>query len=77
MSKYKKVKCRGFWESDLNRPITKVNILDVIVSPDSWDEVEDDEDMRIFFYTDGEPIVEGMILDIDRGFVITSVEADK
>ena len=74
MSKYKQVKCRGFWVSDLNKPPTKVNILDVIVSPDSWDEVEDAEDMRIFFYTDGEPIVEGMVLDIDSGFVITSAE---
>jgi hypothetical protein len=40
------------------------------VSDGSWDELEDAKDERIFFYTDGLPMV-GKHLD----FVITEAEA--
>ena len=72
--KYRVKQCRGFWVSDLKRGDGKVDIKSVVVSSDSWDGEEDADDLRIFFYTDGAPIEEGVVLDIDDGFVLTSVE---
>jgi hypothetical protein len=55
--------CQGYWK-DSEQPI-----LNVTISDGSWDEVEGAEDDRIFFYTDGSPVV------ADHGeFVIVKAE---
>lgn len=73
MAKYRVAVCRGFHVEDLESDANKVHLMEVKVSPDSWDEVEDAEDEGIFFYTDGEPVVDGMVLDVGKGFVVTEV----
>jgi hypothetical protein len=71
MLKYKTKYCTGFWLPD--DPATRqVDFMTVKISLDSWDEVEDHEDQSIFFYMDGEPLEEGLI--ISDGFVITHIE---
>jgi hypothetical protein len=56
--------CNGYWTD------TKEPFHQRVVSDGSWDELEDAKDERIFFYTDGLPMV-GKHLD----FVITEAEA--
>lgn len=73
MAKYRKVLVRGFCAEDLKSTSNRVQFMTVNISPDSWDEVEDAEDESIFFYTDGEPVIEGMVLDVGDGFVVTEV----
>jgi hypothetical protein len=71
MPKYKTKYCTGFWLPD--DPTTRqVDFMDVKIALDSWDEEEDAEDDSIFFYMDGKPLEEGLI--ISDGFVITSIE---
>jgi hypothetical protein len=48
--------------------------MPVKIALGSWDEVEDHEDQSIFFYMDGEPLEEGLI--VSDGFVITSIEEE-
>jgi hypothetical protein len=45
--------------------------MPVKIALGSWDEVED---QSIFFYMDGEPLEEGLI--VSDGFVITSIEEE-
>ena len=71
MSKYQTKKCTGFWLPD-DDTASKVRIVDVWIALDSWDEEEDEEDQSIFFYMDGEPLEEDLI--ISDGFVITHIE---
>jgi hypothetical protein len=74
MSKYKTQYCTGFWLPD--DPTTKqVDFMQVKIALDSWDEEEDAEDQSIFFYMDGEPLEEGLI--ISDGFVITNIEENQ
>jgi hypothetical protein len=53
----------GYWQEDPTVP------YDVLISTDEWDGNEDDN--HIFYYTDGESLKVGDI--IDDGFVITSI----
>jgi hypothetical protein len=46
--------------------------FDVTIALGSWDEVEDAEDERIFYYMDGEPLKVGMI--VSDGFLVTHIE---
>lgn len=69
--KYKTINCKGFYLPD-NPLARKVDFFDVLVSTDSWDEEEDADDERIFYYTDGLSINVGDI--IADGFVITEIE---
>jgi hypothetical protein len=46
--------------------------FDVLVALGSWDEVEDADDERIFFYMDGEPLAVGTIISED--FVVTHIK---
>ena len=55
----------GYW---VDEPEHK---FDVLVSLDSWDELEDEKDSQIFFYTDGEPIYVGCVIAED--FVISTI----
>jgi hypothetical protein len=43
--------CDGYWID------TKENFIGMVVSDGEWDGVEDAKDERIFYYTDGEPVV--------------------
>ena len=55
--------CNGFWKD------TKEPFFGMVVSDGEWDGIEDAKDERIFFYSDGLPIIG------DHGdFVITKGE---
>jgi hypothetical protein len=69
MGKYKTVYCDGYWDWDKDKTIYEVKI-----ALDSWDEVEDEEDERIFYYMDGDPLRVGTVLT--DGFVITNMEIE-
>ena len=51
MNKYNPIAVNGFW-NDNQQPF-----FNMMVSTDSWDEIEDEDDSYIFYYTDGEPIL--------------------
>lgn len=68
--KYQTYKCTGFWLPD-DPSAKSVSFMDVYVAKDSWDEIEDTDDERIFFYMDGVELNEGDI--ISDGFVITEI----
>jgi hypothetical protein len=53
----------------------KAHFFDVEIALGSWDGQEDEEDQRIFFYMDGEPLEIGMILT--DGFVVTYIDGDE
>lgn len=55
----------GYWLDD------DKTVYTVSVSLGSWNEVDDEFDRKIFFYTDGEPIEIGTIIAGD--FVITNI----
>jgi hypothetical protein len=68
--KYDTIHAQGFWLPD--SPIErKVHFMDVLIAKGDWDEVEDAEDERIFFYMDGAELNEGDI--ISDGFVISKI----
>jgi len=64
MAKYNTYEVEGRWEEG-------TDVFAVLFSDDSWDGVEDAEDERIFYYTDGEPVKVGDV--VADGFVITNV----
>ena len=66
MPKYDTRYCEGYWEDDSE------SIFTVKIALGEWDEVEDDEDQEIFWYTDKHPLNVGDI--IADGFVIISIE---
>jgi hypothetical protein len=73
MGKYTIKHCRGFWlPDDLIAP--RIRFAWVNIALESWDEEEDAEDESIFFYMDGKPLEEGLI--ISDGFVIVDIEGD-
>lgn len=43
--------CDGFWND------TKERFSNMIVSDSEWDGLEDAKDERIFYYTDGDPVM--------------------
>ena len=57
------VEIEGHWIDEPARVFT------VLVSLGSWDGVEDDQ--RIFYYMDGEPLTEGSVIALD--FVVDRV----
>ena len=68
--KYETMKCRGFWLP--TDPTTKsVGFMDVLIARDSWDETEDADDEKIFYYMDGYELQVGDI--ISDGFVIVEI----
>jgi hypothetical protein len=71
--KYDVMKCRGFWlpDSSVER---KVHFMDVLIAKGDWDEVEDADDERIFFYMDGVELQEGDI--ISDGFVVIEIDGE-
>jgi hypothetical protein len=68
--KYQTYKCTGFWLPD-DPSAKSVSFMDVLIAKGSWDEIEDADDERIFFYMDGVELNEGDI--ISDGFVITEI----
>jgi hypothetical protein len=71
--KYDVMKCRGFWLPD--SPVErKVHFMDVLIAKGSWDEIEDADDERIFFYMDGVELQEGDI--ISDGFVVIEIDGE-
>lgn len=69
--KYDTWKVRGFWLP--TDPIARsVGFQDVLIAKDSWDEIEDADDERIFFYMDGAELQRGDI--ISDGFVVIEIE---
>ena len=73
MGKYTVKHCKGFYLPE-SATASRVEFYWVDIALDSWDEVEDEEDRSIFFYMDGQPLEEGLILD--DGFVIVDIEGD-
>ena len=71
--KYDTYKCTGFW-LPVEPTDTKVYFVDVLIAKGSWDEIEDADDERIFFYMDGVELNEGDI--ISEGFVIIHIEEE-
>ncbi len=55
----------GHWVDDLSNKYT------VAVSLGEWDGVEDEADLNIFYYTDGEPLKVGDTIAGD--FVVTAI----
>jgi hypothetical protein len=70
MPKYETKYCTGFWLPD-DPAVSHVDFMDVKIALESWDDVEDHEDQSIFFYMDGEPLEEGLI--VSDGFVIIKI----
>ena len=68
--KNKVVECAGYWEWDADK-----TVYEVTIALGSWDEIEDAEDERIFYYMDGDPLRVGTVLA--DGFVITHIETDE
>lgn len=71
MSKYETKLCTVYDIFEDSDPLKRTS-YDVEVALGSWDGKEDDEDRRIFFYMDGEPLELGMI--ISEGFLVTYIE---
>jgi hypothetical protein len=70
--KYDTIKATGFWLPD-SPTESSVHFMDVIIATGSWDEIEDSDDERIFFYMDGKELNEGDI--ISEGFVIVEIDS--
>lgn len=69
--KYETMKCSGFWLP--TDPTAKaVGIMNVLIAKGSWDEVEDADDERIFWYMDGDELQVGDI--ISDGFVVIEIQ---
>jgi len=71
--KYETKLCTVFDIFDNSDP-NKRNFFDVEIALGSWDEEEDAEDERIFFYMDGQPLEVGMI--ISDGFLVTYIDEE-
>lgn len=69
--KYDTIHAQGFWLPDTPLEQNRVHFMDVLIAKGDWDEVEDADDERIFFYMDGAELNEGDI--ISDGFVISKI----
>ncbi len=67
--KYETKQCRGLWMPEPSA--RKADLFDVTIALGQWDEEEDAEDERIFYYMDGEPLEVGTILS--DGFIVTHI----
>jgi hypothetical protein len=72
--KYETKLCTVFDIFDNSDP-NKRHFFDVEIALGSWDEQEDAEDERIFFYMDDKPLEIGMI--ISDGFLVTYIDGDE
>jgi hypothetical protein len=69
--KYDTIHAQGFWLPDTPLEQNRVHFMDVLIAKGDWDEVEDADDERIFFYMDGKELNEGDI--ISDGFVVSKI----
>lgn len=69
-NKYETKTCTVFSLPD-NPLASKVDFFDVSIALGSWDETEDAEDERIFYYMDGEPLEVGAI--VSDNFVVVRI----
>ena len=61
--------CDGYWKSNKTVGTDEQPFSNMIVSDSEWDGIEDTKDEKVFFYTDGYPVVG------DHGeFVVTIAE---
>ena len=68
--KYETMQCKVF-EIPTDPRAKNVSIFDVLVAKNSWDEIEDADDERIFHYMDGFDLGVGDI--ISDGFVVVEI----
>lgn len=68
-NKYETRSCTVFSLPDSRA--TKVDFFDVTIALGSWDEIEDAEDERIFYYMDGELLEVGAI--VSDNFVVVRI----
>jgi hypothetical protein len=68
--KYETMQCRVF-EIPTDPRAKNVNIFDVLIAKNSWDEIEDTDDERIFHYMDGFDLAVGDI--ISDNFVVVEI----
>lgn len=68
--KYETMKCRVF-EIPTDPRAASVSIFDVLIAKNSWDEIEDADDEKIFHYMDGFDLQVGDI--ISDGFVVVEI----
>jgi|TARA_R110000822_G_scaffold13633_1_gene48298 hypothetical protein len=61
-------KCNGYWVDDPDQ------IIEVVVSSESWDGLEDGKDNRVFYYMDNQPLFVGSFIAED--FIVTSIKGD-
>ncbi len=71
--KYETKYCTVF-EIPTDSHARKAHFFNVTIALGSWDEKEDAEDERIFYYMDGEPLEIGVILS--DGFVVTHIDGE-
>lgn len=64
------MQCRGFW-LPTDQTIKTVDFMDVLIAKDSWNEIEDADDERIFHYMDGYELQTGDI--VSDGFVVIEI----
>ena len=67
--KYQTKYCEGYWKDEPERLFYPAKI-----ALGEWDGVEDLEDLGIFYYMDGEPLVVGTV--VADSFVITKIEEE-
>ena len=68
--KYQTWKCRVF-EIPTDPRAASVNIFDVLIAKNSWDEIEDADDEKIFYYADNQELQVGDI--VSDGFVLIEI----
>jgi hypothetical protein len=68
--KYQTWKCRGFYLP--TDPTAKtVGFMDVLIAKGCWDEIEDSDDEKIFYYADNQELQVGDI--VSDGFVLIEI----
>jgi hypothetical protein len=68
--KYQTMKCRGFY-LPTDPTISSVGFMDVLIAKGSWDEIEDSDDEKIFYYADNQELQVGDI--VSDGFVLIEI----
>jgi hypothetical protein len=68
--KYQTMKCKGFYLP--TDPTAKtVDFMDVLIAKGCWDEIEDSDDEKIFYYADNQELKVGDI--VSDGFVLIEI----
>jgi hypothetical protein len=68
--KYQTMKCRGFY-LPTDPTISAVGFMNVLIAKGSWDEIEDSDDEKIFYYADNQELQVGDI--VSDGFVLIEI----